>query len=298
LRVLPNLRAVGPTLFALAAVACATNPSSNRTVSSAANAIRANTIGCLDTLHVSDTIQTVVKMTVTSQDPKIVLPPNFESFFAQAFQWRFRPPPKLALSVVTGGEPCDSLGSRCAAGLLSIGAVAYVTVHANGSMGRADIVDETLTRDFADSVRAAFDAMSKNLDVPWLESMDSIPLIVTLGLDDQPDTVPAARYVFRTRIPRYEVPFSSAMMPSAGINATYPLQAAIAGIEDSVMLAFSVRSDGSIAPESIDFVSGNYREFVVSAADALSKTRYHPAHLGDCAVATRIRQRFVFKSPK
>jgi hypothetical protein len=58
-----------------------------------------------------------------------------------------------------------------------------------------------------------------------------------------------------------------------------------------------VRANGSIAPQSIDFVSGNYREFVLSAADALNDSRYHPAHLGDCAVATRIRQRFVFKSP-
>jgi TonB family protein len=298
LRVRLNLRAIASTLLALAIVACATNPSSNRKASSAANAIRAESIGCLDTLKVSDTIQSIVKMTAASQDPKITLPANFESFFAQAFQSRFKPPPKLALSVVRGGEPCDSLGSRCAQGVLNIGAVAYVTVRANGSMGKADVVDETLTRDFADSIRATFDAMSKNRDVPWLEHVDSIPLIVTLGPDDQPDTVPAARYIFRAKIPRYDMPFSSAMMPSAGIDATYPLRAAIAGIEDSVMLAFSVRADGTIAPESIDFVSGNYREFVVSAAEALSKTRYHPAHLGDCAVATRIRQRFVFKSPQ
>jgi len=45
-------------------------------------------------------------------------------------------------------------------------------------------------------------------------------------------------------------------------------------------------------------VSATYRDFVTSVLDALGRTRYHPAHLGDCAVATRMRQRFLFKEPE
>jgi len=45
-------------------------------------------------------------------------------------------------------------------------------------------------------------------------------------------------------------------------------------------------------------VSANYRDFVASVLDALGRTRYHPAHLGDCAVATRMKQRFLFKVPE
>jgi hypothetical protein len=37
---------------------------------------------------------------------------------------------------------------------------------------------------------------------------------------------------------------------------------------------------------------------VSSVLDALGQTKYHPAHLGDCAVATRMKQRFLFKLPK
>jgi hypothetical protein len=48
----------------------------------------------------------------------------------------------------------------------------------------------------------------------------------------------------------------------------------------------------------MDLVSANYREFVASASNALVNARYHPAHLGDCAVATRMKQRFVFKAPQ
>jgi TonB family protein len=292
-----SLRAIGATVVFLAASACATNPTSGRTPSSAGNDVRADAIGCLDTLHASDTVETIVKMTAASQDPKIALPRNFENFFAEGFHARFKAPTKLPLSVVIGGEPCDSLGSRCAGGILNVGAVAYVTAHANGSLVVTNIVDETLTEDFANNIRSALEAMSKNRDVPWLESKDSIPLMLTFVPDDQPDTVPATRYVFKAKIPRYDLPFTYAMMPSAGIVPTYPMRAAIAGIEDSVVLAFTVRANGSIASESMDFVSGNYREFVLSAADALNDARYHPAHLGDCAVATRIKQRFVFKSP-
>jgi TonB family protein len=285
------------TFVVLAASACAANPSPNRTPSSTPNDARADAIGCLDTLHASDTVETIVKMSVASQDPKIALPPDFESFFAQGFNARFKAPSKLPLSVVIGVEPCDSLGSRCAGGVLNIGAVAYVTAHGNGSLVVTDVVDETLTMDFADSIGTALEAMSKNRDVPWLEQKDSIPLVLKFAPDDQPDTVPSARYVFKAKIPRYDLPFTYAMMPSAGVDPKYPTRAAIAGIEDSVVLAFTVRASGSIAPQSLDFVSGNYREFVLSAADALNETRYHPAHIEDCAVATRIRQRFVFKSP-
>ena len=287
---------MGLTFVVLAANACATNPSP-RTPSSTANDVRADAVGCLDTLHASDTVETIVKMSVASQDPKVALPPDFESFFAQGFNARFKAPSKLPLSVVIGAEPCDSLGSRCAGGVLNIGAVAYVTARGNGSLVVTDVVDETLTMDFADRIGTALEAMSKNRDVPWLEQKDSIPLVLKFAPDDQPDTVPSARYVFKAKIPRYDLPFTYAMMPSAGVDPKYPTRAAIAGIEDSVVLAFTVRANGSIAPQSMDFVSGNYREFVLSAADALNETRYHPAHLEDCAVATRIRQRFVFKSP-
>jgi hypothetical protein len=37
---------------------------------------------------------------------------------------------------------------------------------------------------------------------------------------------------------------------------------------------------------------------VTSVLDALGRTQYHPAYLGDCAVATRMKQRFLFKVPE
>jgi hypothetical protein len=87
-------------------------------------------------------------------------------------------------------------------------------------------------------------------------------------------------------------------MPASGVDPKYPFTARLAGVGDSVTVAYTVLSDGSIPPESIQLVKANYRDFVSSVADVLLSTRYHPARLGDCAVATRMEQRFLFRVPE
>jgi hypothetical protein len=59
--------------------------------------------------------------------------------------------------------------------------------------------------------------------------------VLTFAPDDRADPVPEMRYVFKAKIPRYDLPFTYAMMPSSGIVPKYPSRAAIAGIEDSVV---------------------------------------------------------------
>ena len=197
-----------------------------------------------------------------------------------------------------GSEPCDSLGSRCVGGMLSVGAVAYATAHNDGRLSDIVVVDAALTPRFADSVSSALESMARAQLVPPVGDVDSIPVILQIGPEEEPDTVPAVRYLFKVKVPRYDWPFSYASMPAAGVDAKYPFTARLAGVEDSVTLAFTVDSDGTIAAESIELVSANYRDFVTSVLDALGRTRYHPAHLGDCTVATRMKQRFLFKVPE
>ena len=237
-------------------------------------------------------------MNVAPQDPKTTLPRDFESLFAEAFRRHFNVPSKLPLSVVTGLEPCDSVGSRCVGGVLNVGAVAYVTAYNDGTLSSPVVVDVALTQSLTANMRSALEAMSQNQAVPWMAHTDSLPVVLTLVPEEHPDTVPSSRYVFRAQVPRYDQPFSYAAMPLAGVNARYPASARLIGAEDSVTLAFTVEPDGAIASESIDLVSANYRDFVASVVDALGNTRYHPAHLGDCPVATRMKQRFVFRAPQ
>jgi TonB family protein len=278
------------------AVACATNPQPrNRTAS--AHRSPADSVSCLDTLHAADSISTIVKMTVSPQDPKVELPPDFENMFVEEFRFHFKVPAKLPLSVVMGSQPCDSLGSRCVGGVLSLGAVAYATAHNDGRLSDIVVIDAAQTPRFADSVNSALQSMSRAQLVPPVGNVDSISVILQIVSEEEPDTVPTVRQVFRALVPRYAWPFSYASMPAAGVDAKYPYTARLAGIEDSVMLAFTVESDGTIAAESIELVSATYRDFVTSVLDALGRTRYHPAHLGDCAVATRMRQRFLFREP-
>jgi TonB family protein len=140
--------------------------------------------------------------------------------------------------------------------------------------------------------------MNRSEMAPSTGDNDSIPLLIQIGPEEAPDSVPAVRHVFSAKIPRYNWPFTYAAMPAAGVNAVYPFAARLVSAEDSVTVAFTVDADGAIAAESLELVSANYRDFVASVVDALGRTRYHPAHLGDCAVATRMKQRFLFKVPE
>jgi TonB family protein len=285
--------ALAPLLFV---AACATNPQPNKKVASAKRSA-ADSIGCLDTLHAADSVSMVVKMSVASQDSNVALPRDFEDLFVEEFRSRFRLPSKLALSVVMGSQPCDSLGSRCVGGVLSVGSVAYATVHNDGKLSDIAVVDVTLTPSFADSVKSALQSMSRAELVPPIGDVDPIPVMLQIVQEGEPDTVPKVRHVFQAKVPKYDWPFSYASMPAVGVDAKYPFNARVAGVEDSVTLAFTVDAGGAIAAESIELVSANYRDFVASVLDALARTRYHPAHLGDCAVSTRMRQRFLFKVP-
>ena len=278
----------------LFAAACASAPRPGK------NARRSTTegFGCIDTLLAADTLSTIIKMTVASQDSEVRLPHDFEGLFVEEFRSHFKVPASLPLSVVVGAEPCDSLGARCAGGVLSVGAVAYATAHNDGKLSDIAVVDVAQTPLFADSVSSALRVMSDAWMVPPIGNVDSVPIIMRILPEEEPDTVPDVRYVFKAKVPQYDWPFTYATMPAAGVDAEYPFAGRLAGVGDSVTLGFTVEADGTIDTGSIELVSANYRDFVSSVLDALGETRYHPAHLGDCAVATRMRQRFLFKLPK
>ena len=137
--------ALAPLVFA---AACAANPQPGNKVTSARRS-PADNVDCLDTLHAADSISTIVKMNVAPQDPKVVLPRDFENLFVEEFRAHFKAPANLPLSVVMGSEPCDSLGSRCVGGVLSVGAVAYATAHNDGKLSDIAVLDVALTPPFA-----------------------------------------------------------------------------------------------------------------------------------------------------
>jgi hypothetical protein len=236
-------------------------------------------------------------MSVTTIDSETKMPSDFEGLFVEDFRTHFKAPSHLPLRMVVGSPPCDSLGSRCAGGLLAIGAVAYATAHNDGTISDIQVVDLALTPALADSVTAALRAMSTAASVPSTGEAESVRLVMELAPEAYPDSVPAERRVFRARVPRYDLPFRYATMPVAGVDARFPFTARLAGVGDSVTIAFTVDADGMIVPESLELVRATYRDFVSSVLDALSKTRFHPAYLGDCPVATRMKQRFLFKVP-
>jgi outer membrane biosynthesis protein TonB len=78
----------------------------------------------------------------------------------------------------------------------------------------------------------------------------------------------------------------------------YPRKAERAGVGDSVNASFTIMSDGAVDLRSFDVYSGHYRDFIQAVITSLQKTRYEPARIGTCRVASRTTQLFVFKVPR
>lgn len=276
----------------VAAAACATSPHPKPGSSPEREAV-----ACLETLKPTDSISTVIKMSVEPLDTGVVLPPDFQGLLVEDFRRAFRAPSRLSLSVVMGTQPCDSLGSRCAGGSLTAAAVAYATVHDDGRLSDIAVVDASLTPSLADSVASALRAVSTAREGPPTGVAELIRVVMRIRPEENVDSVPTLRRIFVAKVPHYDLPFRYAAMPAAGINASYPFTARLAGVGDSVTIAFTVDADGVVAAESVELVQARYRDFVSSVLKALGETRFHPAYLGDCPVATRMSQRFVFRLP-
>ncbi len=255
-----------------------------------------DTTSCLDTLRATDSVNAVVKITVKPQDPKTKLPPDFEGLFAQEFRSRLKVPSTLALSVMEGWEACDTVAQTCGAGALMVGSQAYATAHNDGTLSRIGVVDVTLTPAFADSVHAILAKISELKLVPFFQKVDSIPLDISIAVEQNPDSVPAPRHLFRARIPRFGRQFTLVANPKNSSQPKYPSIAVLESVGDTVKVAFTVLPDGTIDPQSVDVVSGHYREFIRSVFDKLATTRYTPAKIGSCAVAMRAEQTFIFRT--
>jgi hypothetical protein len=263
---------------------------------SASGALR-DTVGCLDTLHATDSVTAVIKMTVKPQDSKAKLPPDFEGLFVQEFRSRLRVPSNLPLSVMEGWAPCDSTSHKCAGGVLMIGSQAYATAHRNGAVSRIAVVDFALTPALADTVRVVLQMMAKDKAFPFFSGPDSIPLVISIHTEERPDTVPVGRHLFRAAIPHYAYQFSPAEWPNNAKGPRYPSIAERSGVPDSVALTFSILSDGTVAPQSVDLRAAHYTDFVRAVFDRMATVHYVPGRIGSCPVATRASQTFLFKIP-
>ncbi|HUQ98693.1 MAG TPA: TonB family protein [Gemmatimonadaceae bacterium] len=243
----------------------------------------------------SDSVKAVVKMSVRPLDPRAKVPADLEAFFVQEFRSRMNRPAVLALSVMSGWDPCDERANRCKSGVLMFGTRGYVTAHSTGKLSRVSMVDLSQTPAFVDSVKSALDAMTRDLAGPNPGSHDSVPLRFAIELEQHADTVPANRKLFTISIPHYNLPLVLADYPKNARPPRYPNVAELRGVEGEVTVSFTVLENGSVAPESVDLEKAYYREFIQSVFTALATTRYLPARIGSCPVASWVKQSFQFR---
>jgi hypothetical protein len=255
-----------------------------------------DTTGCLDTLQASDSVSAVVTMSVRPQDPKTTLPRDFEGLFVQETKSRLRVPQTLLMVVMTGWNQCDS-ASRCVGGVPMLGINAYAIAQPTGELSRIGVIDASLTPAFTDSVRKVFEKIGlEKMSPPFFDRKDSIPLKISIGVQQDSDSVPPHRRLFRVNLPHYNLPYTPADWTKTPKGPKYPSIAETRGIGDSVTVRFTILADGSVAARSVDVEAGRYINFIQSVFDWLGTVRYRPAHLGACPVASRASQSFMFKT--
>jgi TonB family protein len=79
------------------------------------------------------------------------------------------------------------------------------------------------------------------------------------------------------------------------VRPPFPAAAVRRSIEGDVTLQYVVDEDGRAQRASIRVITANYREFVEAAADAIARSRYHPAQAQGCPVKLLVQQRIRFK---
>lgn len=258
-----------------------------------------DTTACLDTLHASDSVSAVVTIRVRPQDPKTTLPPDFEGLFAQEIGSRLRGPRSLHLSVMVGWNQCSSGSPGCTGGVLTLGSQAYATAHSTGALSRIGVLDFSLTSALSDSLRTVLERIGQEkMSPPFFNGKDSIPLKISIGVQQHFDTVPPYRRLFRVNLPHYNLPFTGAEWPKDAKAPKYPSIAESRGVGDSVAVTFTVLADGTVPPESIEVLAGRYIEFIRAVFERLATARYLPARIGGCPVASRGFQSFAFKVPQ
>jgi hypothetical protein len=256
-----------------------------------------DTVGCLDTLHASDSISAVVTMSVRPHDRRAKLPPDFEGLFVQEFRSRLKMPANLPLGVMLGWTPCDSVRHQCAGGVLALGSKAYATAHPGGTLSRILVIDYALVPALTDTVRAILQKLSDEHSTPILAGADSILLDIFIHVEQHPDTVPAFRHLFRATIPHYSLQFSEPEWPKNARGPRYPSIAERARVTDSVDLDFTVLPDGTVAPQSVDLKAAHYTDFIRAVFDRIVTIHYIPGRIGSCPVATATGQKFIFRLP-
>lgn len=254
----------------------------------------ADTVGCVDTLHATDTIPAVIKVSVRHQDSAGKLPPDFEGLFAQEFRSRFKPPAQLPLSVMFGDPPCDRDKNVCSGATPLVHVVAYAVVASDGTIPHLGVLSPSLNRELADSVRSALMSMSKANMVPFFQTEKTLPLTIIVNSEEHPDSIPQVRRLFRAKLPRYVVQFQHAQMADNSARPKYPLAAKRAFVGDTLKFQFTILSDGHVAPQSVDVLHAHYREFLDTMGDALSTAVFQPAKLGACPVAEWVTQTYRF----
>lgn len=255
-----------------------------------------------DSVHVVVTAVAKVDSTLDSRAP--ALPADFLMYVVEAVRTHFTPPAEMTLGVLGSSMPGppttwmheDLLhGPKPFQGPVSVPSAlrvdAYFTLNAHGTPRDIRVGHSSLNLPLETGIASAIAAI-----VP--DDYGMIPpnadgTRIHLHVDAAPFDFKTEQPFFATWLPVFRMERPAAAPGNAALPV-YPSNARFAGIGDTVLTRFVIDRSGRAIPGSIDISRLHYRDFMDAVVPVILRTKFRPAVVDGCNVASAVGQAFVF----
>ena len=231
------------------------------------------------------------------------LPPRARMLLLEAILGHFAAPKPLQVPVFTAGpvrlrmlRPGQLGGDSITSREPLIYGVYDFSVLRNGGVSKVVTSVPSLSPDFDASVVAAIAASNADsITAVVRRALDTdtlrLELRITTGPDDSRFRVPGAQ-VFVATFPR--VRLVDARARNGNPQAQYPLEERDEGRDGEVVLRVVVNASGVAVIATLEVLHATSPEFALSAARALARYHFTPAHVGPCPVPQVVEVPFWF----
>lgn len=236
------------------------------------------------------TVRVVAAVSLAPTDSAQRLPPRFVPYVLDALQQHYVVPAKIDVPVLgehfldrdDGRSPVTDDGDvRLPAQVLpNLYVHAYFTLHGDRPPSDIAIGGGSLSPALEASVVNAITALTPDELGPLPDGVREVRL--NLLVDVQPAHAPYPPALFVTDLPVYTV---DRVPQRAGQQVVFPKSATNAIVDDSLVVRYVVDETGRVVPNSVEFLSGRYREFSQAILAWLPTAHFTPARVGGCPVA-------------
>lgn len=242
------------------------------------------------TVTPSGTARVVAAVSLVPADSTQRLPPTFVPYVLDALQQHYKVPAKIDIPVIgeqflngdDGRPPFDDDGNvRLPARVLpNLYVHAYFTLHGDRAPSDIAIGGGSLSPALETSVVNAIAALTPDELGPLPDGVRDVRMNLIVEAREAHFPYPPALFI--TDLPVYTLERAPGR---AGQQVVFPKSATNAIVDDSLVVRYVVDEQGRVPMNSVEFLSGRYREFSQAILAWLPKAHFTPARAGGCPVA-------------